>query len=96
MGCILHVHLKLMCVCIIFYASHTCIHQEHHHFCIMVYASLGQHHGKCIVSYAPFHLHMEHSILVLHHHCNHPSLGCIIIMAIEHLHSKLEYFATIP
>ena len=62
------------------YASHTCVKHEHRHSCIMVYASLDQHHNYCIASYAPFQLRREHSIIALHHHCNPTSYGCIIIM----------------
>ena len=45
--------------------THVCVHHTHashgeHHsraslLCIMMYASLSRHHGKCIMSYAPFY-----------------------------------------
>jgi hypothetical protein len=77
-----HMHHQLMRVCIILHAFHTYIHCKYHHPCIMVYASFGQHHDNCIVSYAPFQSCMESSILVLHHHCNHTLQRCITFMVI--------------
>ena len=37
--------------------------KEHCHRCIMMSASLVQHHGNCIMSYSPFHSHGKF------HHC---------------------------
>jgi hypothetical protein len=90
-------HHQLMRVCIILHAFHTCIHCKHHHPCIMVYASFGQHHGNCIVSYAWSRSCMGSLILMLHHHCNHTSQQCIMFIVIYRtLHSKLEHFVIIP
>jgi len=90
-----HVHHQLMHVRImLMHLIHAYIES------IVILASWCMHHWASIVAiavcHASFRSCMEHLILVLHHHCNHTFHGYIVIMAIEHLHSKLEYFATIP
>ena len=80
-----------MCVWIILYASHTCVKQEHHHSCIMMYASLDQHHDNCI---AP---PLQSYILWVHHYHGfehlHLELEDFVVTPWWHWHTY-AYFAT--
>jgi hypothetical protein len=63
----------------------------------MVYASFGQPHGNCIVSYASSRSCMGSLILMLHHQCNQTFQQCIAFMVIyQALHSELEHLIIVP
>ena len=52
--------------------------KEYCHHCIMMSASLVQHHGNCIMSYSPFHSHGKF------HHC--------IALAVQSFISRMHHY----
>ena len=62
--------------------------KEHCHHCIMMSASLVQHHGNCIMSYSPFHSHGKF------HHCIASALQSYI-SRMHHSHGHRAYASRI-
>ena len=62
--------------------------KEHCHRCIMMSASLVQHHGNCIMSYSPFYSHGKF------HHCIAPTLQSYI-SRLHHYHGHCAYASRI-
>ena len=62
--------------------------KAHCHRCIMMSASLVQHHGNCIMSYSPFHSHGKF------HHCIAPALQSYI-SRVHHYHGYRAYASRI-
>ena len=75
------------------YASHTCIYQEHHYHCSIVYAKLGQQIGS-----ASWQLHRVISTISIAHkifcHCIAPALQSYI-SRMHHSHGHQAYASRI-